>query len=179
MDDALSLAGKLLSDTLKRQIHRVVLAESCTGGLVAATLARNPGISGWLCGSFVTYRNDSKARWLGVPETLLQPPGPGAVSEEVARAMALGALNATPEASYAAAITGDLGPQLDQTEDGLIWIAIARRLSDDRQEVLDCWTERLPASAEPGFSVRETRQRLAARLVLERLQQVLLPHPLA
>ena len=54
---------------LRSQPRRIVFAESCTGGLVAATLAI-PGISDSLCGSAVVYRLDTKTRWLGIPGDL-------------------------------------------------------------------------------------------------------------
>lgn len=168
MDDALSLAGKLLSESLKRHDCRIVFAESCTAGLASATLAENPGVSQWHCGSAVTYRYDTKARWLNVPHELLDKSrGPGAVSEPVARAMALGVLALTPEADIAAAITGDLGPNNDQEVDGLIWIAVARRdAATSETNGVFTHQEILP----PGPSIAETRvtrQRLAAQRLLE------------
>ncbi len=170
MDDALSLAGKLLSESLKRQNCRIVFAESCTAGLASATLAETPGVSQWHCGSAVTYRYDTKARWLNVPADLLDKSrGPGAVSEPVARAMALGVLALTPEAAVAAAITGDLGPNPDQAVDGLIWIAVARRDAADSSclTVVTAVSEILPNPAEPGITPRKCRQRLAAQRLLE------------
>ena len=63
-----------------------MLAESCTGGLAAATLARIPRVSEALCGSAVVYQVETKAQWLQVSRDLLDHPGP--VSREVASAMA-------------------------------------------------------------------------------------------
>ena len=63
-------AGRLAS-LLKVLDVRVAFAESCTAGLVAASLARTPGISQWLCGSAVVYRDATKAAWLDRKSTRL------------------------------------------------------------------------------------------------------------
>ncbi len=174
MDDALSSSGKLLADCLVSLNCRIVFAESCTAGLVSATLAQNPGISGFHCGSAVTYRNDTKHLWLHVSNALLEPPGPGAVSEAVARAMVQGVLMRTPEADCAAAITGHLGPDAEPAMDGLIWIGLARRSADSGQPVIKTASQFLPDVADCGRTIRETRQRLAAQAVLEAARQFLL-----
>jgi PncC family amidohydrolase len=158
MDDPAFAAAQLVADRLRERQLRLVLAESCTGGLVAATLARIPGISEWLCGSAVVYRLDTKHYWLDVPHELFDAPGPGVVSREVAEAMARGALARTPEAHVAAAITGHLGPNAPDDQDGLIWMAVALR---DRAMVTTV-TQRLSDVASPGLTVRESRQRSAA-----------------
>jgi nicotinamide-nucleotide amidase len=87
--------------------HRIGLAESCTGGLLAARLTEQPGASGYLAGSVVSYSNDSKVELLGVAAELIEEHG--AVSPQVARAMADGAL-ARFEADIACSITGIAGP---------------------------------------------------------------------
>ncbi|MCA9159342.1 MAG: CinA family protein, partial [Planctomycetales bacterium] len=69
-----------LRDLLASEQCRLVLVESCTAGRVAATLGELPGISQWLCGSLVVYRNASKSAWLGVPDSLLDDPQQGPVS---------------------------------------------------------------------------------------------------
>ena len=93
---------------LKEQARLVTFAESCTGGLCAKLLTDLPGSSDVFHRSVVTYANDAKAEMLGVPTELLEKHG--AVSEEVARAMAEGALNNDPAASIAASLTGIAGP---------------------------------------------------------------------
>jgi PncC family amidohydrolase len=165
MVDPAFAAAQSLADALRQNRRRIVFAESCTAGLISATLARVPGISDWHCGSAVVYRLDTKHRWLGVSEALLQRPGP--VSREVAEAMACGVLQRTPEADLAAAITGHLGPNAPAAQDGLIWIAVARRASHGELQVATAVSHRLADLADAGLSVRETRQREAARLVLE------------
>ena len=86
---------------------RVATAESCTGGLIAACLTDIAGSSDVVDRGFVTYSNEAKNDLLGVPEALLMRVG--AVSEEVARAMAAGALERS-DAHLAVAVTGIAGP---------------------------------------------------------------------
>ncbi len=102
---------------------RLVLAESCTGGLLAARLTEIPGISEFFCGSHVVYRESSKSEWLGVKNTLLKKVS--AVSADVAEAMVRGALEKTPEASIAGAITGYLGPTGKSV--GKVFVSAIRR----------------------------------------------------
>ena len=160
MVDPVFAAAQALANALRQHRRRIVFAESCTAGLVSATLARIPGISEWHCGSAVVYRLDTKHRWLGIPEVMLQ--NFGAVSREVAVAMATGVLNRTPEADLAGAITGHLGPDAPAGQDGLIWMAVAPR--GDR--VLTA-SFRLPDRPDFGLTVREARQRSAAQCLLE------------
>jgi PncC family amidohydrolase len=164
MDDPVFAAAQNLADLLGRRRLRIVFAESCTAGLVSATLARVPGISEWLCGSAVVYRLDTKHRWLGVPEDLLQNPGP--VSREVACAMAAGVLERTPEAELSAAITGHLGPHAPVELDGVIWMAVARR-TPLGVAIQDASAQQFGNQAEPGQTVRATRQARAAEALLQ------------
>lgn len=105
---------------------KVATAESCTGGLVAAALTEIPGSSAVLDRGFVTYSNGAKDELLGVPAELIA--AKGAVSEEVARAMAMGALLRS-DADLAVAITGIAGPDGGTAEKpvGLVHFAGARR----------------------------------------------------
>ncbi len=91
----------------RRRGLKVVTAESCTGGLVAATLTAIAGSSDVVERAFVTYANEAKREMLGVPWDALL--GHGAVSEPVARAMATGAL-ARSAADIAVSVTGVAGP---------------------------------------------------------------------
>ena len=86
---------------------KIATAESCTGGLVAALLTAIPGSSDVVERGFVTYSNEAKAEMLGVPADLIRDKG--AVSAEVARAMAEGAV-ARSLAQAAVSITGVAGP---------------------------------------------------------------------
>ena len=85
----------------------IATAESCTGGLLAGLLTEIPGSSDMVERGFVTYSNAAKTELLGVPADLIARHG--AVSEEVARAMAEGALRNTP-ADVAVSVTGIAGP---------------------------------------------------------------------
>ncbi len=87
--------------------HRIGLAESCTGGLLAARLTEVPGASGYVAGAVVSYSDEAKTRLLNVPADLLAEYG--AVSPEVAAAMADGALERFG-ADIAVGITGIAGP---------------------------------------------------------------------
>ena len=158
-ESALHSAANNLAAVLKAKNKRIVFAESCTAGLVAATLGRVPGISQHLCGSAVTYRNDTKHRWLGVPTGELEDPGP--VSAVVAERMAAGALNATPEADIAVVVTGHLGPNAPDELDGLVFVGIASRETEPISKSI-----RLPGNRPPNL-IRLERQHLAATLVLE------------
>jgi nicotinamide-nucleotide amidase len=101
-------------------------AESCTGGMVAAALTDIPGSSDVVERGFVTYSNAAKTELLGVPAALIA--AHGAVSESVARAMAEGALAASP-ADLAVAVTGIAGPGggTATKPEGLVHFACARR----------------------------------------------------
>ncbi len=101
-----ALAAEIL-DLARAGGDLVVTAESCTGGLVSAALTAVPGSSDVFDRGFVTYTNTAKSEMLGVPYWLIEKHG--AVSEDVARAMAGGALTHS-NASLAVAVTGIAGP---------------------------------------------------------------------
>jgi nicotinamide-nucleotide amidase len=96
-----------LLDLCRRKKFTIAAAESCTGGLLAATLTEILGSSDVFERGFVTYRNEAKTAMLGVPAQTLQ--SYGAVSRETAEAMAQGALAHSP-AALVASITGIAGP---------------------------------------------------------------------
>ena len=146
---------------------KLVLAESCTAGLISASLGRIPGISDYLCGSAVVYRYDTKTQWLGVPPDVLLDPGP--VSSPVARAMVEGVLEETPEADVAAAISGHLGPNAQAEQDGLIVVAVAIR-GKSCQIVMHRLTDE---QNFPGDNQREQRQWAATDFVLAQIAEVL------
>jgi nicotinamide-nucleotide amidase len=106
--------------------YRLATAESCTGGLIAAALTHLPGSSDVFDRGFVTYSNEAKTAVLGVPAALIETEG--AVSAEVAMAMALGAL-ARSEAHLAVAVTGIAGPGGGSPTKpvGLVYLALAHR----------------------------------------------------
>jgi nicotinamide-nucleotide amidase len=104
--------------------RRLVTAESCTGGWIAKVLTDIPGSSGWYLGGVVSYSNKLKQALLGVlPSTLAKH---GAVSEETAREMAIGALELLG-GHVALAVTGIAGPEGGQPGKpvGTVWFAWA------------------------------------------------------
>jgi len=122
--DMREAADHVLSACRKRKL-KLVTAESCTGGLVAATLTAIAGSSDVVERAFVTYANEAKREMLGVSWDALM--GHGAVSEEVARAMAVGAL-ARSGADLAVSVTGVAGPGGGTVEKpvGLVHFAAVR-----------------------------------------------------
>lgn len=96
-----------LADILTRQELTIATAESCTGGLLAARLTERPGSSAYVLGGLVVYDNEAKVRLAGVEPALLERTG--AVSEEVAEALAEGARKALG-ADIGVGITGIAGP---------------------------------------------------------------------
>jgi nicotinamide-nucleotide amidase len=105
-ENEVSLAEVVL-DMLKKQNHTLAVAESCTGGLVASDLVSVPGCSDVFREGFIAYANEAKFARLFVPESLLA--AHGAVSAEVAAAMAQGAATAAT-ATVAVSTTGIAGP---------------------------------------------------------------------
>ncbi|HET7177352.1 MAG TPA: competence/damage-inducible protein A [Solirubrobacterales bacterium] len=105
-----SLDGETVDSQVARLLrgHRLGLAESCSGGLLAARITDRPGASAYMAGGVVAYSNEAKAELLGVDPALIERHG--AVSPEVAAAMALGALDRFG-ADVAVAITGIAGPE--------------------------------------------------------------------
>lgn len=102
----LTLAERILTEARKRHL-RIATAESCTGGLVAGCLTAIAGSSDVFERGFVTYSNEAKSELLGVRSDLIA--AYGAVSVEVAEAMAKGALTHS-SADIAVSITGIAGP---------------------------------------------------------------------
>ena len=100
--DTEQLAGELM-----QRGWMLATAESCTGGMIAARCTDMAGSSQWFERGFVSYSNDAKHEMLGVPTELIDKHG--AVSEAVAQAMVLGALNRS-QAQVALAVTGIAGP---------------------------------------------------------------------
>jgi len=105
-DDVRDLVARL-ADALRPRRAMLATAESCTGGLVAAACTSLAGSSDWFEGGVVSYSNAAKSELLGVAPALIDRHG--AVSAEVARAMAEGLLARVP-ASFAVAVTGIAGP---------------------------------------------------------------------
>ena len=131
-DDVLEAAETVL-ELADRGELKLVTAESCTGGLLAALLTDVPGRSHVFERGFVVYSNDAKCDLLGIARHQVE--SCGAVSPEVAREMARGALR-NSRADVALSITGFAGPAGPDDEEGLVHFACARRDGkvDEREE---------------------------------------------
>jgi nicotinamide-nucleotide amidase len=119
-------AARTLLERCRGRGLKIATAESCTGGLIAGALTAIPGSSDVVERGFVTYSNEAKTEMLGVPTDLIVRKG--AVSMEVAMAMAEGALKHAP-VDIVLAVTGIAGPGggSDAKPVGLVHIAAARR----------------------------------------------------
>lgn len=119
----LPLVERLAARLLQRQ-WMLATAESCTGGLIAGACTDLSGSSNWFERGFVTYSNAAKTELLGVPVALIE--AHGAVSAEVAHAMAAGAVQHS-HAQVAVAVTGVAGPTGGTAEKpvGLVWFGFA------------------------------------------------------
>src|ERR1700680_218288 len=134
--------ARALLDLCRAKKLTIAAAESCTGGLLAATLTEIPGSSDVFDRGFVTYSNDAKTAMLGVPVDLLATFG--AVSDETAQAMASSALERA-DVDLAVAITGIAGPggAMPGKPVGLVHFAAASRGGGVRP---------------PGGEIRRTRR---------------------
>jgi nicotinamide-nucleotide amidase len=122
-NDIASLATETIA-ALKAAGMTIATAESCTGGLIAGALTSIPGSSDVVYGGFVTYANEAKIAMIGVPFGLLRQYG--AVSEEIALAMADGAI-AAAGTHMSVAVTGVAGPDGGSADKpvGLVHFAVA------------------------------------------------------
>ena len=130
-----------LGQALRAARLKLATAESCTGGLIAAACTAVAGSSDWYERGFVTYSNEAKTESLGVEAQLIA--AHGAVSQEVALAMAEGAL-AHSHAQLALAITGIAGPggATPGKPVGTVWLALARRGGTAQAELLELHGDR-------------------------------------
>lgn len=142
----------------KEKDLKVVTAESCTGGLIAAALTEIAGSSSAFNRGFITYSNEAKVEMLGVrPETLEQH---GAVSQQTAHEMAEGAI-ARSHADIAVSVTGIAGPDGGSEEKpvGLVWFGLAQKGAATK-------TERHIFEGDRG-EVRKSAVSTALKLVAE------------
>jgi nicotinamide-nucleotide amidase len=130
---ALQTSADAVLEAFRRRGWRLATAESCTGGLIAACLTQIAGSSDVVDRGFVTYSNEAKRELLGVPADLLA--SVGAVSAEVAAAMAGGALLHS-QAEVAVSATGIAGPggATASKPVGLVYLGLARRGQATRTE---------------------------------------------
>ncbi len=135
--------------------HRIATAESCTGGLLAARLTERDGASAYVCGGAVTYTNESKTELLGVPADLIAEHG--AVSPEVAEAMAGGAMERFG-ADLGVGITGIAGPTGGSDEKPVGYVCVC--VKNDAGEVI----ARDPVIPGSRADIRERSALLAMHL---------------
>lgn len=159
--EAFSLDGETVDEQVAALLRgrRLGLAESCTGGLLAARITDLPGASEYLAGGVVAYSNEAKARLLGVDPALIE--AEGAVSPQVAEAMAKGALERF-DADVAVAITGIAGPGGGSEAKPVGYVCFHARLADGRA------LAREPVIPGDRADVRE-RSALVAMHMLRRL----------
>ena len=161
IDAGMLARAAALLDEARACGDKIATAESCTGGLLAAALTAIPGASDVFERGFVTYSNASKSEMLGVPFWLIERHG--AVSEDVVRAMAGGALTHS-QASLAVAVTGIAGPDGGTPEKpvGMVYFAAGRRDGPVKSELV-----------EFGDRGRNEIQRLSVAHALEMLHALL------
>ncbi|MCR5866560.1 CinA family protein [Aquincola sp. J276] len=150
-----------LADALRARGWRLATAESCTGGLIAAACTAMAGSSDWFERGFVTYSNQAKTELLSVDAGLIVRHG--AVSREVACAMAEGALAHSP-AELSVAVTGIAGPggAVPGKPVGTVWLAIGRRGAAAQAELLQLSGDRAAIRAQTVSAALQRLQQAAA-----------------
>ncbi len=162
--------AEALVEALRERDARLVVAESCTGGLLGAKVTGVAGSSDVFVGGWQTYSNEMKKAALGVDGALVDDPAAagyvGAVSAEVAGAMAVGALRAAPGggAEFALAITGIAGPggATAGKAVGTVFIALASRGGSGEARVVEC----------RRFQIAGDRERVRDRSAMSALAMV-------
>ena len=118
----------VVGDLLRERKMTIAVAESCSGGLLSSRLTDVPGSSDYVDRGVVSYSNRAKVEWLGIPESLLQEHG--AVSEPVAKAMAIG-VRERSATDVGIGVTGIAGPNGGTPEKPVGTVAVAVALGDD------------------------------------------------
>ena len=123
-DDQLQQLSAINGKLLRQRQATITTAESCTGGWIAKVLTDIAGSSAWFERAFITYSNEAKQQMVGVTESSLQQWG--AVSEQVVKEMAIGALKEAG-ADFAIAVSGIAGPDGGTAEKpvGTVWFGFA------------------------------------------------------
>ena len=173
IDDALLAQVAALGDALRARGWRLATAESCTGGLLAGTCTAPAGASDWFAAGFVTYANDAKTGLLGVPGALIARHG--AVSAEVADAMARGAL-AQAGVQLALAVTGIAGPGGGSVAKpvGTVWLGLAWTHARETQEGLPAGGDApLVGSRTERLNLDGDRNEIRAQTVAIALQRLI------
>jgi nicotinamide-nucleotide amidase len=159
-DEVGSAAAGELGEVLRTEGLTVSVAESCTGGMVGALITDQPGSSAYFLGGVIAYADEVKRSQLGVPQAMLTRVG--AVSAEVAQAMAEGARSRFGS-DLAVGVTGIAGPDSDRSQKpvGLTYVAIASAAGSHSHEYRfkgDRWSNRRQASMQAlGLLVEEAR----------------------
>lgn len=154
-----SLDGSTIDEqvaALLRDRRRIAVAESCTAGLLAARLADPPGASEYLAGGVVAYSNEAKTDLLGVPTELIE--AHGAVSPEVAEAMADGAI-ARFDSNLGVGVTGIAGPGGGSEEKPVGYVCIYVKVPDGPAIARD------PVIPGDRFEIRDRSCTLALHLI--------------
>lgn len=151
--DTLTHLSTQLGVELQKHGYKLALAESCTGGMVSAAITEVAGSSDWFDRGFVTYSNASKQELLKVSSNTLAKYG--AVSEETAKEMALGALK-NSHANIAASITGIAGPSGGSEEKPVGTVCFALSTKEGHLETM---TEHFKGNRQ------EIRHQAAIRLI--------------
>jgi nicotinamide-nucleotide amidase len=167
MPSALVALAERLQEVCLRRTLTIALAESCTGGLVAASITAVAGSSGYFLGGVVSYANSAKEALLDVPASTLD--AHGAVSAQVAMAMATGA-QARFGADLAASITGIAGPDGGTADKpvGLTYVGLASARADARGVAVD--VRRLQLGGDRTAN-REAAALAALEWLLERAER--------
>jgi nicotinamide-nucleotide amidase len=160
-EQIISLARRVVEENSAAG-RRVALAESCTGGLVAAALTEIPGSSAVLDRAWVTYSNEAKSQCLGVSDDLID--AFGAVSVACVYAMAQGALERS-EADVAVAISGIAGPEGGSEQKPVGTVVFARALRGEEKP----YAESRRLGAKDGSWTRAEIRRQATLCALELL----------
>jgi len=157
-----SLAEHVIAKLIE-QGKSIITVESCTGGLVVAALTSISGSSAAVYGGFVTYANEAKNQMADVPMSLIE--NYGAVSEQVARAMAEGAL-ANNASDIAISVTGIAGPTggTDEKPVGLVHFACATNQGTDHLEMF--FDKNMPRN-----EIRKASVKVAFELVIKTIDK--------
>jgi len=139
---------------------KIVTAESCTAGLIASTLAEPPGSGKWLESAFITYSENAKIACLNVDAETISTHG--LTSEEVARAMACGALK-NADANLSISTTGVAGPSAGDAQEPVGTVCLAWAFK--HESGIRCFTEKTRFNGERN-QVREA----ATSYALKRIQ---------
>ncbi len=173
IDDRLIGQVEALGDALRARGWRLATAESCTGGLLAGACTAPAGASDWFAAGFVTYAYDAKEGLLGVAHDMLV--SHGAVSAEVANAMARGALARTG-VQLAISITGVAGPGGGTPDKpvGTVWLGLAWAHARETQEGLPAGADApLVACRTECLHLDGDRAAIRAQTVSTALQRLL------